>query len=120
METLETLGGNTKTPKVRPVPSKKWCFTAYGDEMETLETKIRESKKTIKYIIGNETCPETGRKHKQGYIEAENKIRPVEHFETKTVHWEKTKGSRQENIKYCQKEGDYKTNFDIKDLYEIL
>lgn len=121
VETLETSGGNTKTPlvvkKERIVPSKFWCFTAFADEMETLETKIKKVK-NIKYILGNEICPETGKKHIQGYIETETKIRPVEYFKTKTVHWEKRKGSKNDNLNYCSKEGNYKTNMEMPEVIE--
>lgn len=68
----------------------------------------------MKYIIGHETCPTTGKKHLQGYIEAETKFRPLEKFKEKDVHWEKRKGTREQNIKYCSKEGNYKSNFIVK------
>lgn len=120
METLETFGGNTKTPQDKPktekcriVPSKKWCFTAFDDEMETLETKIKSSK-NIKFVFGREICPTTKKEHSQGYIECETKIRPIEFFKTITAHWEKCKGSQEENIKYCTKDNKFETNFKIR------
>lgn len=121
VETLETSGGNTKTPlvikKERIVPSKYWCFTAYATEMETLETKLKKDKK-IKYIVGDEICPDTGRKHLQGYIECETKIRPIEYFKTKDVHWEKRKGTKNQNLEYCSKEGNYRTNMEMPEIIE--
>lgn len=42
------------------------------------------------------------------------KIRPVETFKTKEVHWEKAKGSKDDNIKYCSKDGKVHTNFKIR------
>lgn len=121
METLETvgnLGGNTSSPKSRAVPSKKWCFTAFESEMETLETKVT-SDPNILYGFGRETCPTTGKVHLQGFINSKTKIRPVEYFKTKTTHWEKMKGSINENIKYCSKEGNYKTNTEPEKEFEV-
>lgn len=118
METLETLRGNTSTlkeEKKRVVPGKKWCFTAFGSDMEMMEISLLNNPE-IKYIAGREKCPTTGEKHLQGYVEYNAKIRPVEFFGTKTVHWEKSKGSREQNMKYCMKEGDYRTNLDLPEL----
>jgi len=115
LETLETVGnfgGNTRTPKSRMIPAKKWCFTAYEDEMETLEMKILKIPE-IKYGFGRELCPTTKKEHSQGFVETKEKIRPVEFFKTKTVHWEKMKGSINQNIKYCSKDGKYTTNTEL-------
>jgi len=110
LETLETSGGNTKTPEVkknRVVPCKRWCFTAFGNEIQKLSELFEGNTMPIGFgcSIGKETCPETGRPHLQGYIEYPTKIRPVEKFGTKETHWEKAKGSREDNIAYTQKEG---------------
>jgi len=113
---LETGEGNNNTSpaRVRIVPSKHWCFTFFFEnakEVETLETALNV--KGIEYLMGEETCPTTGRKHMQGFISSDKKIRPIEKFKTKGVHWEKTKGNREQNIEYCSKEGKIKTNIKI-------
>jgi len=130
LETLETLGGNTRSPqslvltkendqkeiletKKRIVPGKCWCFTAWDEEGQKLKSQIVDIP-NILYIMGNEICPETNRKHIQGYIEFDSKQRPVEFFKTKTTHWEKSKGGRDANLKYCSKAGDYITNFKMR------
>lgn len=116
METLETVGngaGNTSTAPARSVPGKAWCFTAFANEMETLETQIK-GLKNCRYGFGRETCPTTGREHSQGFITTENKIRPVEYFKTKKVHWEKMKGSIEQNVEYCKKDGSYTSNIKFK------
>lgn len=127
METLETLEGNTKTSKVtkeqqekedletnssklRCVPSKKWTLTAYNNEIETLLNAIPNDPKIKYYALGNELCPQTNKKHLQGFIETYEKMRPLEHFKTKDTHWEKAKGDNDSNLKYCTKGGDYITN----------
>lgn len=109
LETLETEEGNTKTSSARIVPGLKWCFTAFENEMEILETKIVKDP-NLKYGFGRETCPTTGKIHSQGFLESTKKIRPKEYFKTKTVHWEKMKGSIKENVAYCSKEGKFTTN----------
>lgn len=106
METLETLGnmeGNTKIPRV--VPAKYWCFTLnnYSDlEMETLETDF--VKAGVKYCFEKE-IGESGTPHLQGFIQSNTKIRPTEKFKNKRIHWEKAKGSEEQNKKYTTKDG---------------
>lgn len=111
--TMETGGnltlGNSKT-KVRICPAKRWCFTLNNysaTELETLEKHFLKDK--IKYIIGKE-IGENKTPHLQGYIESNIKIRPIEKFETKRIHWEKCKGSREDNLIYCSKEGNFIAN----------
>lgn len=112
---MEKSSGNTK-PRISQ--SKYWCFTSYNLNMEQW-IKYFESYE-MKYIIGEETCPTTGRKHLQGYIESETKFRPLEKFKEKDVHWEKRKGNREQNIKYCSKEGRFKTNFTTKKPIKVI
>lgn len=108
---METNGnleeGNTKTSS-RTVPSKYWCFTLNNytlEILETLETMFKD--RCDKYIIGKEVG-EQGTPHLQGYIECKNKIRPVETFKIKEIHWEKRKGTSKEAATYCMKEKNYK------------
>jgi len=113
LETLETLPGNTKTGKVKRItPSKRWSFTFnnYKKNEEEKLLKILETMET-KYIYGFEKG-EKGTPHLQGYVEFKTKVRPIEKLkEFKQIHWEKSRGNRQENIKYCSKDGNFKTNF---------
>lgn len=110
---LETGEGNTKLPpRARCVPSKYWCFTYFHNnvsEMETLETLLKK----FKYIFGIEVCPETKRSHLQGYVDFEKKVRPSETIKIKEIHWEKCKGSKEQNIKYCSKDGKFRTNIKV-------
>jgi len=61
------------------------------------------------YVAGLETCPTTGRKHIQGYLEFASKKRPMpllaEHLPN--AHWEVARGKREQNYVYCTKEGDF-------------
>lgn len=103
-------GGNTK-PQTSSIKSRRWCFTwnNYTEENVDTLTRIFQLKKW-KNVIGRETG-ESGTPHLQGYIEAKNAIR----FETlkklfPKVHWEKAKGSADDNLAYCTKEGNAVTN----------
>lgn len=118
METMETRGngvlGNTRPKPPRTIPSKRWCFTFHDykkDELETMETIFKDFK--CVYIIGKEHTKDE-RPHLQGYVEAPIKIRPVEKFKfSSKIHWEKAKGTKEDNYAYCSKEGDFTTNIKI-------
>ena len=118
--------GNTKPPPKQVSPAKRWCFTSFNVEESNINDiiKVIDSSNSSS-IIGLETCPNTGKKHLQGYIEFDNKVRPKNLFNDTTIHWEKCKGNRDANIKYCSKEHIKWTNFKlpkplklIKDLYD--
>jgi len=98
-------GGNTKTPsKVQISPSIKWCFTLNNytnSEYSSIICIFCE--KARLYIIGDE-IGKNGTPHLQGYVEFKTKLRPLNLFDFKRIHWEKSNGSREDNIKYCSKE----------------
>jgi len=117
METLETLRGNTNNSqtssnseqvqcletKNRCIPGKRWTFTAWEIEGQSLKEAILNDTVVKFYVIGDEICPDTQKPHLQGFIETHSKIRPSEHFKTRTTHWEKAKGNNEQNDKYCRK-----------------
>lgn len=73
------------------------------DQMEHLKSELKE--KDVGYLFGEE-IGDSGTKHLQGYIEAPKRIRPLEYLDLpKTIHWERRKGSKVDNQKYCSKEG---------------
>jgi len=113
--------GNTKTSLVRIIASKKWCFTwnNYPDNfMDLMAPHISLFKD---YIFGQEIGA-SGTKHIQGYINFFSKQRPIEKLKLSTdIHWEKAKGSYQENYNYCSKDNSFITNMvnqTIKDPLE--
>lgn len=114
METNGNIGnaeGNTKSSaSSRTVPSTRWCFTLnnYSEENWKQIIGVCESS-NMKYIIGKEKG-ESGTPHLQGYIDSPKKIRPIEKFKNKAIHWEKARGDEEANIKYCSKDGDYVGN----------
>lgn len=121
--------GNTITkpePKKRITASKYWCFTLNNytkEEYDSIITFLNLAPN--KYIIGKEKG-EKGTPHLQGYINFEDKCRPLEKKELcKRIHWEKCKGTEEDNIKYCSKDGDYivkglKVNKPIKLIKEDM
>ena len=99
-----------KTTK-KTIQQKNWCFT----DFELLDiTKICDSNETkIKYCCwGLEICPETKRKHHQGWIQLAKRTRLTgvkKLFKSKQIHLEPCKGTEQQNEKYCQKDNIYDT-----------
>lgn len=73
------------------------------------------SKTSLKFIIGKEGAEEGKTPHLQAYFHFKNSTR----FSTlknacPTAHWERAKGSIDQNREYCSKEGDFITNIDKK------
>lgn len=100
--------GNTIIPRTRIFASKKWCFTAYIEPNEMIELIGSNGS----YFFGVELCPTTGRQHLQGFITFKEKCRPCEKIKNKNIHWEKQKGSDEDNHKYCSKDGKVFTNIE--------
>lgn len=86
------------TTKVR-----RFALTVFDDSKLVFDN-------SMKYlIIGNEICPETGRHHKQCYVEFNNPRMPkAVHKKYVAKGWVRPAYSTAENnIKYCKKDGDY-------------
>lgn len=108
--------GNTK----RTTPSKRWCFTL-NNYTEKEYTDIIGIFGNNKYIIGKEIGKE-GTPHLQGYVDFSTKKRPLEIVGlTKRIHWEKAKGSEDDNLTYCAKDLSFVIhNMKIKKPLKIL
>lgn len=87
--------------------SKKWCFT-WNNYPDTWESDLAPmAPKSEGFIFGRE-IGDSGTHHIQGYIEFTSKCRPLEIKEIpKKIHWEKAKGDREANVKYCSKDGNF-------------
>lgn len=102
------MEGNTITsisPKPKQCsPGVRWCFTLnnYSEEQISSIVPIIEEKCRLG-IFGKEVG-NSGTPHLQGYIEFKTKGRPMNLFGIKQIHWEKTKGSKADNMAYCSKE----------------
>lgn len=113
--------GNTKPPPKQVSPAKRWCFTSFNvleNNIENIKGVVLSSNSSS--IIGLETCPETKKKHLQGYVEFASKVRPKNLFEDTTIHWEKCKGNRDTNITYCSKENIAWTNFKLPKKLKLI
>lgn len=94
--------------------ARAWCFTIFPqEELWTETTDIMKSlgQDKAQYLIyGIEKCPTSGRRHLQGYIYFKNSksMSAVKKLlKDNTAHLEKARGSPQENIKYCSKDGEF-------------
>lgn len=94
------------TKQKRSKSSKYWCFTLNNftvDQLEHICCELKE--KDVGYLFGEEVGDQ-GTPHLQGYIEAEKRIRPLEYLDLPPeIHWERRKGSKVDNQKYCSKDG---------------
>lgn len=100
--------GNTK---LSPCRSRRWCFTHHNYVEEDIEKIISESQSS-NFIIGRELGKSGIKPHLQGYLEFKSqKCFSVLTSIIETIHWEIAHGSRDDNIKYCSKEGNYVTDF---------
>lgn len=103
-------------PRVNP--AKAWCFTLNNYTQEELGALVQQFQTLADkyfYIVGEE-IGEQGTPHLQGYIEKRTgRFRPLPLFEvkrdnTQCMHFEKAKGNRKQNYKYCSKEEKFVTN----------
>lgn len=112
-------GGNTK----RVSPSIYWCFTLNNWTPEEFTDLITFCKKysygSESYVIGEE-LGELKTPHLQGFIRFETKQRPLEVNKNKRIHWEKCKGSPEDNVKYCIKEGKYTCGRNYSNIYRPI
>ncbi len=114
---MVTERGNTKTlsehsseKKKRCSQSKFWCFTLNNYNERDMDQMGQDFDLfQCDGIVGKE-IGDSGTAHLQGYVEFKVKTRPLEKLGdwASKGHWEKRKGSKEQNIVYCSKEGDYK------------
>lgn len=84
---------------------RNWCFTSY----ENLEWAELINERCSYIIVGEEICPHTGKTHWQGYAEFANQITllRLKKLWGDKIHFEARKGTQEQAIKYCQKDGKY-------------
>lgn len=88
-------------------PSKRWCLTLNNYTNEDLSSLRSIVPEKCSYAIICKEVGENGTPHLQGYIEFKNKGRPFNVFNNPRIHWEKSKGSREDNFNYCSKDNDF-------------
>lgn len=107
--TTDTLCFNSNTQKTQ---CRQWLFTLnnYSDkELATIDTEIQRYSYIYGFEIGEQNTP-----HLQGFIKAKNPIK----FSTlkkmmPRAHLEKAVNTTMANVKYCMKDGNFKTNIDV-------
>jgi len=90
--------------------AKNWCFTLnnYSDDnISTLDSF------PCSYIIYGKEIGESGTPHLQGYVQMEKKIRLTGLTKLLQAHWSIAKGSPEQNVAYCSKDGDVYTRGSI-------
>lgn len=109
LEQVESAGGNTKTPASRQSQFLKWCFTLNNWSKEEYKRLCIVCTKMCRYWIIGKEIGDQGTPHLQGYIELKSKKRldTIKKQFNERAHWERAKGTRMQNKKYCMKEGDW-------------
>ncbi len=102
------VGGNTITPTMNP--AIKWVFTFNNYNDKDYKTIKKLCSVYCRMAVIGKEVGEQGTPHLQGYIEFKTKARPKSKFKfTDKIHWEKAKGSKEDNYVYCTKDGDFWT-----------
>lgn len=112
--------GNTKT-STRIATSIYWSFTMNNftnEEFEVLKNEIYIH--CLDYRV-QEEIGESGTPHLQGYIQAKKRIRPMETFSCKRIHWEKARSPTHAR-EYCCKEESATGNYilDTKEPLDLI
>lgn len=80
--------------------SRRWCFTSYTDKLEINTKGVKY------YIFQGEECPQTKKRHWQGYIVLERGQRMSyvkKALNDEKAHLEVAKGTDEQCIAYCSK-----------------
>lgn len=89
--------------------SRNWCFTDF--EILDFISIYKQYSTMIRYIcVGEESCPETDRKHLQGWVQF-NKPKRMSRvkslFGSKKIHLEMCRGDEFSNDNYCKKDNKF-------------
>nr|QSX73338.1 replication-associated protein [Pigeon circovirus] len=103
-------GGARRVAPRRPpreAAAKRWCFTLNNpteEEIKSLDTWLVSD---FHYAIVGKEVGEQGTPHLQGFVHLKQKKRLTQLKQLlKRAHWEKARGSDDDNEKYCSKEGN--------------
>lgn len=88
-----------------------WCWTLNnytGDEEKAIGHSI-DSRGGPKYVVFGREKGESGTPHLQGYVEFERRVRlnTVKRYIGQRAHVEYRKGTMEEAVEYCKKDGDF-------------
>lgn len=93
-------GGNTSSPRI--AASLYWFFTYNNYKQEDVALLSTLFDEQCEWYVFQEELGAEGTPHLQGTIKAKKKIRPIETFSIKEIHWEKTKAIKNAQ-EYCSK-----------------
>lgn len=104
-------GGVILVPPPKKVPSreikgKRWCFTINNWNVDNVGNVERVG--VVHQIICAKEVGESGTPHLQGYVEfkTEKRMETIKKlFDCNHMHLEKARGKKEDNIRYCSKEG---------------
>jgi len=91
----------------RSPQSARWCFTINNYNQDNIQTLLALGYKFLCW--GKEVAPTTGTPHLQGYVvfPSNKRATTMKKIMPQGTHFEVAKGSTEQNIEYCQKEGVY-------------
>lgn len=103
--------GNTKQSR-QENPKKAWCLTLNNYNEQEYNDLIKYFSANGKYIIGKEKGDKCQTNHLQIYYNSASKIRftCLKKINSR-LHIESARGSEKDNLIYCSKDGNYKTNY---------
>lgn len=123
---VKTQGGTASEGNINPSLAandegkfrcRKFFITWFFD-LDTEYTRVLEwckSRKSLKYILGDEICPSTGRRHLQGYMEFNNPIWDNTLRKLMPKVWlRRAYGSIESNFHYNTKDNKFETNIYIE------
>lgn len=86
---------------------RNWVFTLNNPDPTDEKTVLSDEQ--VRYVIvGREVAPGTGTPHLQGFIVFQNAMRLSSvRALLPRAHWEQARGTVDENIRYCSKDGDF-------------
>lgn len=89
--------------------SARWIFTVNNWNEDTCLALAALVPAPAKYVAyGKEVAPTTGTPYLQGYVVfVANKRLPAVKKILPSAHWEVAKGSSEQNVAYCSKDGDF-------------
>lgn len=89
-------------------PAIRWCFTLNNYTESEVSSIVPVLSDSCRVAFFAKEVGESGTPHLQGYLEFKKKSRPLSVFKSvcDRFHWEKAKGSKDDNLKYCTKSSD--------------
>lgn len=86
--------------------TRLWCFTNFNLEFDYVD--YFDKHKVTYLIYGLETCPTTGKQHHQGAVYFKSQRGSIKGVakELNGAHVEMCKGTIDDNVKYCSKDGN--------------